>query len=150
MIDILATLYPYTKTLHIISVISWMAAMLYLPRLFVNHAEHAPIGSPQSEMLKGMEERLYRIILTPAMSATWLFGILLALTPGIVDWSSIYPYIKGAAVLVLSGMHGWLKKRMVDFAEDRNEISARSWRMINEVPTVLMILIVAMVVIRPF
>lgn len=150
MTDLLATAYPWIKTLHIISVISWMAGLLYLPRLFVNHVEHGPVGSETSEVFKGMEERLMRIIMAPAMMATWVFGLLLAFTPGIVDWTSFYPWIKALMILGMTGFHHWLIKVRKEFAEDRNERSAKAYRIANELPTVMMIVIVVMIVVRPF
>lgn len=145
----LADAYPWIKALHLISVISWMAGMLYLPRLFVYHCEVAP-GSPSSEMLKVMERRLHRAIITPAMLATLLFGLLLAATPGIVDWSSHWPYVK---LVLLAGMFTayhlniiWLRA----FAEDRNTRPAKFFRFANEFPTLLMIGIVLVIVAKPF
>ncbi len=150
MTDLLATFYPWIKTLHIISVISWMAGLLYMPRLFVNHVEHGPVGSETSEVFKGMEERLMRIIMAPAMIATWLFGLMLAFTPGIVDWSSFYPWIKAAMILGMTGFHHWLIKVRKEFAADKNERPAKTYRIANELPTVMMIVIVIMIVVRPF
>ena len=148
--DFLATAYPWIKALHIISVISWMAGLLYLPRLFVNHVEYGHIGSETSEVFKGMEERLMRIIMAPAMIATWVFGLLLAFTPGIVDWSSIYPWIKAALVFGMTGFHHWLIKVRKTFAIDENERSSKAYRMANEIPTLIMILIVVLIVVKPF
>ena len=150
MNDLLSAVYPWVKMLHIVSVISWMAGLLYLPRLFVNHVEHAPVGSETSEVFKGMEERLLRIIMNPAMIATWVFGVLLASTPGIIDWSSGYPYIKATMILGLTWFHHWLGKRRKEFLADENVIPARTYRLMNEIPTILMIIIVTMIVVRPF
>ncbi|GGA18734.1 protoporphyrinogen oxidase HemJ [Neptunicoccus cionae] len=150
MTDLLATVYPWVKTLHILSVISWMAGLLYLPRLFVNHVEHGPVGSETSEVFKGMEVRLLRLIMNPAMIATWVFGLMLAFTPGIVDWASFYPWVKAVMVLGMTHYHHWLAKRRKEFAADQNTRSARSYRIMNELPTVLMIIIVTMIVVRPF
>lgn len=150
MTDLLSTFYPWIKTLHIISVISWMAGLLYLPRLFVNHVEHGPVGSETSEVFKGMEERLMRIIMAPAMIATWMFGIMLAFTPGIVDWSSFYPWVKATMIIGMTGFHHWLIKVRKEFAADKNERPAKTYRIANELPTVMMIVIVVMIVVRPF
>ena len=150
MTDLLATFYPWIKTLHIISVISWMAGLLYLPRLFVNHVEHGPVGSETSEVFKGMEERLMRIIMAPAMIATWVFGLMLAFTPGIVDWSSFYPWIIAVMIIGMTGFHHWLIKVRKEFAADKNERTAKTYRIANELPTVMMIVIVVMIVVRPF
>ena len=150
MTDLLANAYPWTKSLHIISVISWMAGLLYLPRLFVNHVERAPNGSEMSEIFKGMEYRLLRYIMNPAMIATWLFGLLLTLTPGIIDWDSGYPYVKLVMILGMTGFHQWLGVRRKEFALDQNNRSGKHYRIANEVPTLMMIIIVIMIVVRPF
>ena len=147
--DWLAASYPWIKGLHIISVIAWMAGMLYLPRLYVYHADAAP-GSDKSETFKVMERRLLRAIINPAMIATFLFGALLLGTPGIVDWGSGWIWVKLAAVLVLSGFHGALSKWRKEFEADRNARPAKFYRAMNEVPTLLMILIVLMVAAKPF
>ena len=148
-IGFLATLYPWTKALHVIAVIAWMAGMFYLPRLYVYHCELRP-GSAESERFKVMERRLLRQIINPAMIATWAFGVLLVLTPGILNWSAGWWYVKLMAVLLLSGFHGGLSKWRRDFLEDRNTRPQRFYRIANEVPTVLMVVIVIMVVVRPF
>ena len=123
--------------------------MFYLPRLYVYHCETQP-GSIESERFKVMEYRLLRQIINPAMLATWTFGTILALTPGIVDWGAGWWHIKLASVLAMSGFHGALSKWRRLFLEDRNTKPARFYRIANEVPTLLMLAIVAMVVVRPF
>jgi len=139
----------YTKAFHIIAVIAWMAGLLYLPRLFVYHAM-SKTGSEQSETFKVMERRLLRYITTPAMVATWIFGLILAFSP-LIDWSKDgWFHAKLLLVIVLSGFSGLLAKWTKDFAADRNTRSPRFYRIVNEVPTVLMILIVILVVVRPF
>jgi protoporphyrinogen IX oxidase len=148
-VPFLASFYPWTKAFHIISLIAWMAGMLYLPRLYVYHCEVRP-GSVESERFKVMEHRLLRQIINPAMIATWTFGVLLVLTPGIIRWTAGWWYIKVVAVLLLSGFHGKLSRWRRDFLEDRNARPQRFYRIANEVPTVLMIVIVVMVVVRPF
>jgi putative membrane protein len=150
MTEILSAWYPWTKSLHVIFVIAWMAGMFYLPRLFVYHVERAEPGSPADETFQVMERRLMRGIINPSMVATWVFGLCLVFTPGVVDWSQGWPWVKAAAVLAMSGVHGWLSARRKDFARGENRISGRHWRMINEVPPVLMIVIVVMVIARPF
>ncbi len=140
----------WIKSLHVISVISWMAGMFYLPRLFVYHVEKAPIGSEMSETFKIMERRLLRVIINPAMIATWIFGLLMVFTPGVIDWSLVWPWVKTAAVLVMSGFHGWLSTRRKDFERDENTRSSRTYRLANEIPTVLMFVIVIMVIVKPF
>jgi putative membrane protein len=144
----LAMLYPWIKALHVISVIAWMAGLLYLPRLFVYHAE-APRGSAQAATFIVMERRLLRGIMTPAMIASLVFGALLAATPGVVDWSRGWFHIKLVAVLGLLLIHHLLARWRIDFAADRNTRSTRFYRIVNEVPTVLLIVIVVMVVVKP-
>lgn len=140
-------MYLWIKVLHIVAVISWMAGMLYLPRLFVYHCEAAR-GSVQSETFKTMERRLLRGIINPAMFVTWGAGLYLA-------WSSHafaehWMSAKFLLVLILSGVHGFFSKTVKVFASDENEKSANYYRVLNEVPTVLMILIVILVVVKPF
>jgi putative membrane protein len=142
-------LLAYIKAFHIIAVIAWMAGLLYLPRLFVYHAM-SKTGSEQSETFKVMERRLLRYITTPAMLAAWIFGLILAFSP-LIDWSKDgWFHAKLLLVVVLSGFNGLLAKWTKDFAADRNTRSPRFYRIVNEVPTVLMILIVILVVVRPF
>jgi protoporphyrinogen IX oxidase len=145
-------MYEWIKAFHIIAVIAWMAGMLYLPRLFVYHCA-AEKGSVQSETFKVMERRLLRAIINPAMIATWLFGLWLAwLGPDSrYGWfASPWLWAKIALVLALSAVHGLLARWRKDFAADRNRHSQRFYRIINEIPTVLMILIVLLVVLKPF
>jgi protoporphyrinogen IX oxidase len=143
----IAGLYLWLKALHIIAIIAWMAGMLYLPRLFVYHCE-AAVGSVQSETFKVMERRLLRAIINPAMIASWVLGLWLA-------WSGNFlsaPWLHGKLVLVLamSAVHGMLARWTKDFGADRNRHSQRFFRIMNEVPTLLMIGIVILVVIKPF
>lgn len=147
--DGLTQFYPWIKALHIISVVAWMAGLLYLPRLFVYHCD-APKGSVQSETFKLMERRLLRGIMNPAMGAAYVFGIMLLLTPGIVDWGAGWIYLKLLLVMILTGFHHALADWRKAFAEDRNARPARFYRLANEVPTVLMIGIVVLIVVRPF
>jgi putative membrane protein len=140
-------LYPALKSLHIISMVAWMAGMFYLPRLFVYHVE-APAGSPQSETFKVMERRLLNAIINPAMAATWIFGLWLAWEIG--AYREGWLHAKFAVVLVLSGLHGILARRRREFAEDRNTRSGRYYRIINEVPTLCLVAIVVLVVFKPF
>jgi putative membrane protein len=148
-IGLLATLYPWTKAFHVIAVIAWMAGMFYLPRLYVYHCDLRP-GSAESERFKVMERRLLKQIINPAMIATWTFGVLLVLTPGIINWSAGWWWAKLAMVLLLSGFHGAMSGWRRDFLEDRNQRSQRFYRVANEVPTLLVIVIVVMVIVRPF
>ena len=143
---------PYTwlRALHTIAVIAWMAGMLYLPRLYVYHARADP-GSELSETLKVMERRLLRVIVNPAMVASICFGGALLAQPGALDWSSdIWIYPKLALVALLAAFHGLLARWRRDFAADRNRRSVRFYRMANEVPTLAMIGIVVLVVVKPF
>lgn len=138
----------WVKAAHVISVIAWMAGMLYLPRLYVYHAD-AEKGSIQSETFKIMERRLLRGIVNPAMILTFVFGLWMIFA-GMVDWSAGWPYLKAAGVLALGAYHGYLARWRRAFAEDRNTRPARFYRMVNEIPTVLMIVVVVAVVARPF
>lgn len=140
-------MYEWIKALHVIAVISWMAGMLYLPRLFVYHCE-AETGSKQSETFKVMERRLLKAIINPAMIITWLAGFYLAWRG---HWfASGWLHGKLLLVLILSGVHGFFSRWVKDFAADQNTRSQRFYRIINEVPTVLMIGIVILVVVKPF
>lgn len=139
----------WVKALHVLSIIAWMAGMLYLPRLFVYHAGVA-IGSEASETFKVMERRLYRGITTPAMIASWIFGLWLAFGFGIVDFSEGWMWLKAIFVLALSGFHGFYGRLLRDFAADRNRRTPRFFRMINEIPFVFAIVIVIAVIVRPF
>lgn len=138
----------WVKALHVISVICWMAGMFYLPRLFVYHTKVA-VGSEQSEMFKVMERRLFRAITTPAMIASWIFGLWM-IHLGLMDFSTGWTWIKLIAVLGMSACHGILAKQLKAFAQDKNTRSEKFYRVINEVPTVLMVIIVIMVVVKPF
>jgi protoporphyrinogen IX oxidase len=140
-------MYEWIKALHVIAVISWMAGMLYLPRLFVYHCE-AEIGSKQSETFKIMERRLLRAIINPAMAVTWLAGLYLAWS---AHWYTAgWFHAKFALVILMSGVHGFFSRCVKDFAADRNARSQKFYRIINEVPTLLLILIVILVVVKPF
>ncbi len=150
MFDFLSSLYPWTKALHVMSVIAWMAGLFYLPRLFVYHVEKAADDTALSEVYSEMERKLLRLIMNPAMIAAWIFGLMLVFTPGIVDWSSGWPWVKAVAVLVMTWFHHWLGKRRKDFLAGSNTVSGRGYRLMNEVPTLLMVVIVIMVIVRPF
>ena len=149
MVDGVGGVYLWLKALHIISVIAWMVGLLYLPRLFVYHCD-APAGSLSSETFKVMERRLYWAIMTPAMLATWLFGLGLLASSPVVDWSSVWVNLKLFLVVIMTGLHGIMARWQRDFADDANRHSARLYRISNEVPTVLMIAIVLTVTIKPF
>lgn len=139
--------YNWVKAVHVIAVISWMAGMLYLPRLFVYHAETAP-GTEQSETFKVMERRLLTLIINPAMIMTWVLGLWLVWQGG--WYSAHWFHVKFALVFALSGLHGYFSASVRAFAEDRNKGTPRHWRIMNEVPAVLMIGIVIMVIVKPF
>jgi putative membrane protein len=142
-------LYPWVLSFHVISLIAWMAGMFYLPRLYVYHCQ-VPVGSAESERFKVMERRLLKQIMTPAMIATWVFGILLVLTPGIITWHQGWWYVKLASVILLTGFHGAMSKWRKEFLNDRNKRPERFYRIANEVPTILMVVIVIMVIVKPF
>lgn len=148
--DFLSSFYPWVKAIHIISVISWMAGLLYLPRVFVYHSEQIEAGAQDTSVFITMEKKLYHFIMNKAIGATWLFGILLILTPGIADFSSFWFWIKIASVVAMSAFHIWLGRRQDEFERGENSLSSRTYRMINEIPAVLMVIIVVMVIVKPF
>jgi putative membrane protein len=137
----------WVKALHIISVIAWMAGMLYLPRLFVYHAEAAR-GSEASETFKVMERRLLKAIVNPSMILVFLTGFILVYLTG--DWRDGWWQAKFVLVLGLAGLHGYFSRCVRSFAEDRSERPARFYRFLNEAPTILMIFIVVLAVVKPF
>jgi len=139
----------WVKALHVVSIIAWMAGMLYLPRLFVYHVA-SEVGSAQSETFKVMERRLLRAIMTPAMVASWVFGLWMVISYGeaVLQWGWLWA--KLALVVVLTAMHLFFAGVVKQFAEDRNQRSARFYRFANEAPTLLMIGIVILVIVRPF
>jgi len=139
--------YLWLKAAHVVAVISWMAGMLYLPRLFIYHCGATP-GSETSETFKVMERRLMRVIINPAMIVTWVLGLWLAWQGG--HFAAGWLHAKLALVLGMSGVHGFFSAAVRRFAEDRNTTPARQWRLWNEVPTALMIGIVILVVVKPF
>lgn len=145
MVDFLSDMYLWIKAFHIVSVITWMAGLFYLPRLFVYHVEQDAVHSKVFEI---MEVKLLRVIMNPAMIATWVFGLLLLSIPGLIDWSSVWPWLKIIGVLGLTWFHHWLGRRRKDFITDGNTLTGKQYRMMNEVPTVLMILIVFSVVVK--
>lgn len=140
-------LYLWLKAAHVIAVIAWMAGMLYLPRLFVYHAA-SEAGSPQSETFKVMERRLLRAIINPAMIATWILGLWLAWDAGF--FKAPWLHAKLTLVVILSAVHGLFARWVKDFAADRNTRSQKFYRIVNEIPTLLMIGIVILVIVKPF
>lgn len=147
MTDLLLDWYPWVKSLHIIAVIAWMAGLFYLPRLYVYHAERTDVVG-LAAVLEVMERRLLKAIMNPAMIATWVFGLALVMTPAIVDWSAAWPWVKAASVVAMTVFHMWLAARRKDFATGVNIRTGRQYRIMNEVPTVLLILIVVSVVVK--
>lgn len=147
----LTALYPWTLTLHILSMVAWMAGLFYLPRLYVYHAERGATAGEPSETLKIMEEKLLRVIMTPAMISTWIFGLLLAATPGVAGIGVSYWFlVKFLLVLGLSAYHMWLARVRRHFDSGQNTRSGRFYRLMNEVPTLLLVAIVVLVVVKPF
>jgi putative membrane protein len=142
-----ADYFAWIKALHVIAVISWMAGMLYLPRLFVYHCD-AEVGSKQSETFKVMERRLLRAIINPAMVVSWVTGLWLAYEAGF--FRSGWLHGKLLLVVLLSGVHGFFVRWVREFAEDRNAHSQKFYRIVNEIPTLLMIGIVILVIVKPF
>ena len=144
----LATVYPWTKSLHVVSVIAWMAGLFYLPRLFVYHVEAVTQGSETAVLFQTMERRLLKAIMNPSMISTWVFGFALVMTPGIVDWTSFWPWVKAASVLGMTWFHMWLGAQRKDFVAGKNTVTGRRYRMMNEVPTLLMLVIVFSVIVK--
>ena len=138
----------WIRAFHVIAVIAWMSGMLYLPRLFVYHTQTVP-GSPESERFKVMEKKLLRVIMNPAMIAVWFFGLMqIWITPSVLD--EHWLHAKLVLVLILSGLHGYFAMCVKKFARDANDKSDRFYRILNEVPAVLMALIVILVIVQPF
>lgn len=150
MYDILAILYPWTKTLHVLSVIAWMAGLFYLPRLFVYHTEKVTAGTDTDSLFQTMEMKLLRFIMNPAMISSWIFGVLLVLTPGVIDWGAVWPYAKFAAIVGMTWFHMWCAARRKEFVAGANSRTGRQFRIMNEVPTLFLIVIVVAVIAHPF
>ena len=150
MIDYLIAMYPWLKAGHIISVISWMAGIFYLPRLFVHHSEKVEVPSQTDRLFSMMESKLLKVIMTPAMLATWGFGLSLTVIPGVLNWSDIWPWVKLMSIIAMTWFHFWLAKRQRVFELGDNQLTGKTYRIMNEVPTVLLLVIVIMVVVRPF
>lgn len=153
MSDFLATYYPWIKALHVISVIAWMAGLFYLPRLYVYHVEGlnrrgVPRGSEMDQLFQKQERLLLRAIMNPAMISTWFFGGMMAGMPGMVDWSAPWAWTKAVCVLLMTGYHMYLARARKAFAAGDNRLSGRQWRLMNEIPTVLMVLIVISVIVK--
>lgn len=146
--NVVINLYPWIKAFHIMSVIAWMAALFYLPRLYVYHAERVGVEGDTHVLFQTMEYKLLKVIMNPAMIATWIFGLLLASIPGVIDWGAVWPWTKLIGILAMSGFHGWLSKQRKAFAAGGPIKTGRQYRLMNEVPTLLMVLIVLSVVVK--
>jgi protoporphyrinogen IX oxidase len=154
MIDLLAGLYPWVKSLHVMSVIAWMAGLFYLPRLYVYHVEGLKkqgvvSGSDMDLLFQHQERLLLRAIMNPAMIATWVFGLMLVLAPQAGVYADApWVWAKGLSIVAMTWFHMWLAARRKDLAEGRNQLTSRQYRIMNEVPTVLMVIIVVSVFIK--
>lgn len=144
--DWLAVIYPYAKAFHVMAVLSWMAGLFYLPRLFVYHAERGQRPEPGASFAI-MEDKLLRLIMNPAMIATWISGLTLVATPGIVDWSLVWPWTKAASVLGMTWFHMWCARERRTLAAGPGA-TGRHYRLMNEVPTLLMVVIVVSVIVK--
>ncbi len=147
--DLLVPYYPWIKALHVMAVIAWMAGLFYLPRLFVYHVERAKVGSELDQTFRIMEEKLLRVIMNPAMITAWICGALLVGMDGL-DFSAIWGWAKLGAVIAMTGAHMWMAARRKDFAVGRNTRTGRTYRIANEVPTLLMVVAVIAVIVKPF
>ena len=146
--DWLADNYLWTKSLHVISIIAWMAGLFYLPRLYVYHTEQTGPGTELDRVFQVMERKLLKLIMNPAMIASWVFGLMLVFTPGIVDFWALWFYTKAACVLAMTWFHMWLAAHRHDFVKGDFRLSGRRYRVMNEVPTLLMMGIVFSVILR--
>ena len=151
--DILSSAYPWVKSLHVMAVLSWMAGLFYLPRLFVYHVEGlrkqgVTQGSDMDLLFQHQERLLLKAIMTPAMIVAWVAGLMIAVTPGIVDWSAIWPWTKAVSVLGMTWFHMELGRARKVFVAGQNQRSGRYWRLMNEIPTVFMIVIVLSVIVK--
>ena len=148
MSDILIVLYPWIKSLHLISVISWMAGLFYLPRIFVYHVERSDGKDQINEIFLIMEKKLHSFIMTPAMIVSWICGFLLAATPGIIDFSHMWVWVKLLAIIAMTIFNIWLGLKISDFKTNNNTLSGKQYRLLNEVPTVLLVIIIVSVVLK--
>lgn len=149
MTGTLALLYPWIKSLHIVAFVAWMAGLFYLPRLFVYHVEQGADDAGKAGMLQTMERKLQKVIMNPAMIVTWLCGLLMIGIPGLIDWSAIWPWTKAVAVIAMTWFHMWCARQRKVLEAGDVSTSGRTYRMMNEVPTLLLIVIVISVVARP-
>ncbi|SEN24798.1 CopD family protein [Palleronia pelagia] len=149
MSDLLFALYPWIKALHIVAFTAWMAGLFYLPRLFVYHVEQGQDAPDKAAMLVTMERKLLKVIMNPAMIVTWLCGLYMAGLPGVVDWAAVWPWTKALAVIAMTWFHMWCAGQRKRLAAGDLSTSGRRYRMMNEVPTLLLIVIVVSVIVRP-
>ncbi len=143
----LGEFYLWIKAVHIMAVISWMAGLFYLPRLFVYHVERAE-GAGMLAVFETMEEKLLRVIMNPAMIVAWVTGLMMVSIPGVIAWDAIWPWSKLAGLIGMTWFHIWCARRRRIFTEGGNSLSGRNYRMMNEVPTVLMVVIVVSVIVK--
>jgi len=148
MTEILTSLYPWIKTLHIIAVISWMAGLFYLPRIFVYHVERSNGEDQLNEVFLIMEKKLHSFIMNPAMIISWACGLLLSLTPGIIDFSQFWVWVKLISIIGMTLFNIWLGIKIVDFQNGNNSLSGKQYRLLNEIPTILLVVIVVSVIIK--
>ena len=148
MPEILTSLYPWIKSLHIIAVISWMAGLFYLPRIFVYHVERSNGKDQLNEVFLVMEKKLHSFIMNPAMILSWICGILLSLTPGIIDFSELWVWVKLVSIIVMTFFNIWLGIKIVDFQDGNNSLSGKQYRLLNEIPTILLVAIIVSVIIK--
>ena len=148
MSDFLANFYPWVKSLHVIAVITWMAGLFYLPRLYVYHVEQVTAGSATDRMFQVMERRLLKGIMNPSMILVWIFGMALVFTPGIIDWTAVWPWTKAVSVIAMTWFHIWLGIRRKDFVAGNNTLTGRQYRLMNEIPTILLLVIVFSVIVK--
>ncbi len=146
--DILIVLYPWIKSVHLISVISWMAGLFYLPRIFVYHVERSDGKDQINEVFLIMEKKLHSFIMTPAMIVSWICGFLLVATPGIIDFSHMWVWVKLLAIIAMTLFNIWLGLKISDFKTNNNTLSGKQYRLLNEVPTVLLVIIIVSVVLK--
>lgn len=149
MTALIVWLYPWLKAFHIISVIAWMAGLFYLPRLFVYHSEEVDKGSKGDKLFIKMEKKLLNIIMFPAMVSSWIFGLFLYNIPGLIDWSLLWSWVKLFSVIFMTAFHLWLFRQQINFEKGKNTIKGRTFRLMNEVPTILLFIIIIMVIVRP-
>jgi len=149
MSDFLITWYFWIKAFHLIFVITWMAGLFYLPRLFVYHTR-VKAGGEEDQRFQMMEKKLLKIIMNPSIVLVWIFGLMLVFTPGVISWADIWPWVKAGAVIALTGFHHSLGRWRKDFATGKNQKPESFYRKVNEVPSILLVIIVIMVVVKPF